>query len=186
MKASYRFHSSVTRLVRPGEAKGLRGAVGEEGDAGDSNADSERVRWKRGSVERSISAADIRKLVSERLPFFSNRALKESLLVDDLRRFRWMELVCRGSGDTGPGATLVGVAGGDGGWLPARDLSSSESLRPRTLRLDLGEDVDNPVTDTPTASVQEKLPGETMEQQFCYEMRSSNVFKGRSAQDFMR
>lgn len=58
---------------------------------GKSSADSERVRWERGSVERSISAADILKLVSERLPFFRRSALKVSLLVEDLRRLRWMD-----------------------------------------------------------------------------------------------
>lgn len=58
---------------------------------GESSADSERVRWERGSVERSISAADILKLVSERLPFFRRSALKVSLLVEDLRRLRWMD-----------------------------------------------------------------------------------------------
>lgn len=76
---------SIALLPRPGEVDGL------EGEAGGSNALSEHVRWKRGSVERSISAADILKLVSERLPFFRRRALKVSLLVEDLRRFRWME-----------------------------------------------------------------------------------------------
>lgn len=91
-KASQRLHSSVILLPRPGEVDGLCGIVGDEGEAaGGSNADSERVLWKRGSVERSISVADIRKLVSERLPFLRRRALKESLLVDDLRRLRWME-----------------------------------------------------------------------------------------------
>lgn len=89
-------------------------------------------------MERSISAADILKLVSERLPFFRRRALKVSLLVEDLRRFRWMELACRGKEDTVPGDMPVGVTGGDCGWLPARDFSSSDSLRPRTLRFDLG------------------------------------------------
>lgn len=71
-------------------------------------------------MERSISAADILKLVSERLPFLRRRALKVSLLVDDLRRLRWMDPDWRGSddtsGDTGPGDTPVGVVGGD--WLP--------------------------------------------------------------------
>lgn len=76
-------------MLRPGEAQGLGGAVGEEGDAaGESSTDSEYVRWKRGSVERSISAADILKLVSERLPFLRRSALKASLLVEDLRRLR--------------------------------------------------------------------------------------------------
>lgn len=124
--------------------QGLCGAISEEGEAaGESNADSECGLWERGSVERSISAADILKLVSERLPFFRRRALKVSLLVEDLRRLRWMEPVWRGKEDTGPGDTItgdppVGVTGGDCGWLPARDLSSSDSLRPRTLRFDLG------------------------------------------------
>lgn len=95
-------------------------------------------------MERSISVADILKLVSERLPFFSSRALKVSLLVEDLRRLRWMEPIWRGNEDDIPGDIIpiageppVGVAGGDWGWLPARALSSSDSLRPRTLRLDL-------------------------------------------------
>lgn len=93
-KASQRLHSSVALLLRPGEAQGLCGAVGEEGEeAGRSNADSERVRWERGSVERSISAADILKLVPEWLPFLRRRALKVSLLVEDLRRLRWMDPV---------------------------------------------------------------------------------------------
>lgn len=89
--------------------------------------------------------ADILKLVSERLPFFRSRALKVSLLVEDLRRLRWMEPVWRGREDANPGLDPgldpglipVGVAGGDWGRLPDRSLSSSDSLRPRTLRLDL-------------------------------------------------
>lgn len=110
-------------------------------------------------MERSISAADILKLVSVRLPFLRRRALKVSLLVEDLRRLRWMEPVWRGRGDAIPGDTIpgdimpgdtapgdtvpgdarpVGVTGGECGWLPARDFSSSDSLRPRTLRFDLG------------------------------------------------
>ena len=105
--------------------------------AGGSNADSERVRWKRGSVERSISAADILKLVSERLPFLRRRALKESLLVEDLRRFRWMEPAWRDRDAVVPGDGAVGVEGGDWGRLPDRDFSSSDSLRPRTFRFDL-------------------------------------------------
>lgn len=83
---------------------------------------------------RSISAADMRKLVSERLPFFSRRALKVSLLVADLRRLRWMELVCRDREEVKPGVIPVGVAGGDKG--PC-ERSSSDSLRPRTFRFDL-------------------------------------------------
>lgn len=88
-------------------------------------------------MERSISAADILKLVSERLPFFRSRALKVSLLVQDLRRFRWIELDWRGKEDVDPGDMAVGVTGGDCGLLPARFFSSSDSLRPRTLRFDL-------------------------------------------------
>lgn len=134
--ASQRLHSSDALFPRPGEAQGLCGAVGEEGEqAGGSSADSERVRWKRGSVERSISAADMRKLLSERLPFFRRRALKVSLLVDDFRRLRWMELLWRGRDGTAAGGAPVGVTGGEWEWL--RDLSSSDSLRPRTFRLDL-------------------------------------------------
>lgn len=148
VKPSLRFHSSTTLLLRPGEVQGLCSIGGEDGEArGGSRADSERVLWKRGSVERSISAADIRKLVSERLPFFRSRALKVSLLVADLRRFRWMEPLCRGSEDTRHGDIPVGVAGGDCGWLPPCDLSSSDSLRPRTFLLDLGEDVESQVRD---------------------------------------
>lgn len=76
----------------------------------------------------------MRKLVSERLPFFSRRALKVSLLVADLRRLRWMEPVCRGRGEVKAGGVPVGVTGGDEG---ARERSSSDSLRPRTFRFDL-------------------------------------------------
>lgn len=83
-----RAHSSGALLLRPGEAQGLCGVVGDDGEEGGSREDSERVLWKRGSVQRSMSAADIRKLVSERLPFFRSRALKVSLLVADLRRLR--------------------------------------------------------------------------------------------------
>lgn len=84
--------SSATLLLRPGEPQGLSGdgVVGEAGSKGESK---ERVLWKRGSVERNISAADILKLVSDRLPFFRRRALNVSLLVADLRRLRWIELV---------------------------------------------------------------------------------------------
>ncbi len=98
-------------------------------------------------MERSISAADILKLVSERLPFFRSRALKVSLLVEDFRRLRWMEPVWRGKEDTDPGDMPVGVTGGDCGWFPERDFSSSDSLRPRTLRFDLEEDADNWIND---------------------------------------
>lgn len=96
---------------------GLCGAVGEEGDAaeGESNADSERVLWERGSVVRSISAADILKLVSERLPFFRSRALKVSLLVEDLRRFRWIEPVWREVEGVDAGDVSEGVMVGDCG-----------------------------------------------------------------------
>lgn len=57
-----------------------------------------------------------------------------SLLVADLRRLRWMELVCRGREEVKPGTIPVGVAGGDKG---PRERSSSDSLRPRTFRFDL-------------------------------------------------
>lgn len=136
---SQRFHSSSALFPRLGEFKGLCGAR-EEGNApaGGSNSDSERVLWKRGSVERSISVADILKLLSDRLPFFRSKALKVSLLVEDLRRLRWMEPIWRGKDDVEPGLIPVGVPGGDWGWPPARNLSSSDSLRPRTLRFDLG------------------------------------------------
>lgn len=145
-RPSLRVHVSV--LLRPwaGEpAGGLSWArcvcVGLSG-----GVSRERVRWKRGSVVRSSSAADMRKLFSERLPFFSSRALKVSLLVADLRRLRWMELCCRaneppeGEGGGGvsprPGtAPAVGVTGGEGEW--PRERSSSDSRRPRTFRLDL-------------------------------------------------
>lgn len=144
-KTSERFHSSTALFPRLGEFKGLCGP-GEEGDAaGESSSDSERVLWKRGSVERSISVADILKLVSERLPFFRSNALKVSLLVEDLRRLRWMEPAWRGKQAVDPGLIAVdpgligvGVAGGEWGLPPARNLSSSDSLRPRTLRFDLG------------------------------------------------
>lgn len=76
----------------------------------------------------------MRKLVSERLPFFSRRALKVSLLVGDLRRLRCMEPICRGKEEVEPGAIPVGVTGGDSG---PRERSSSDSLRPRTFRFDL-------------------------------------------------
>lgn len=93
-KASQRLHSSAALLPRPGEAQGLCGDVGEEAEAvGESKAESERVLWERGSVVRSISVADILKLVSDRLPFLRRRALKVSLLVEDFRRLRWMEPV---------------------------------------------------------------------------------------------
>lgn len=76
----------------------------------------------------------MRKLPSERLPFFSSRALKESLLVADLRRLRWMEPDTRGRDTLGIGAATVGVTGGDEELLKR---SSSDSFRPRTFRLDL-------------------------------------------------
>lgn len=114
-RESKRFHSSEGFLLRPGEAHGLWGLkVGDPGEAGGSKADSERVLWNRGSVERSISAADMRKLVSERLPFFRSRALKVSLLVLDLRRARWMEPGWRGKEEEPrPRELPVGVTGGE-------------------------------------------------------------------------
>lgn len=57
-----------------------------------------------------------------------------SLLVEDLRRLRWMEPVCRGTGDVKAGAIPEGVTDGDKG--PC-ERSSSDSLRPRTFRFDL-------------------------------------------------
>lgn len=68
--------------------------------------------WNLGSVFLSISAADMQALVSERLPFFSSRALKLSLLV----------LLFRTASLNGPtcfwearlGAAPVGVTGGEG------------------------------------------------------------------------
>lgn len=86
----YRGQSSAALLLRPGEPQGLSG-VGVVGDVGSKEESKERVLWKRGSVVRSISAADILKLVSDRLPFFRRRALNVSLLVADLRRLRWIE-----------------------------------------------------------------------------------------------
>lgn len=89
--ASLRGQSSGTLLLRPGDAHGLsRPADGEVGSREESR---DRVLWNRGSVVRSISAADMRKLPSERLPFLSSSALKVSLLVADLRRLRWIEPV---------------------------------------------------------------------------------------------
>lgn len=48
-----------------------------------------------------------------------------------------MEPAWRDSDVVVTGDRLVGVDGGDWVWLPARDFSSSDSLRPRTFRLDL-------------------------------------------------
>lgn len=122
--------------------------VGEAG--GGSNKESVRVRWQRGSVERSVSAADTRGPVSER-PFFSSRALKVSLLVADLRMLRWMEPEDQprvdageeggeaGGREDGVGGWAVGVSRGDLEALlpPPRDFSASGSRCPRTFRLDL-------------------------------------------------
>ena len=57
--------------------------LGEQFDglSGVSGDGSDLDLWNLGSVFLSISAADMRALVSERLPFFSSRALKLSLLV---------------------------------------------------------------------------------------------------------
>lgn len=57
-----------------------------------------------------------------------------SLLVEDLRRLRWMEPVWRCRGEVRLGAVPVGVTGGDRGPCVR---SSSDSLRPRTFRFDL-------------------------------------------------
>lgn len=78
---SVRAHSSCALLLLVGE------------DSPSASAFSELALWKRGSVHLRISAADMRKLDSERLPFLSSKALKLSLLVVERRRFRWMELV---------------------------------------------------------------------------------------------
>lgn len=88
---SFRGQSSGTLLQRPGEAQGLSRPVA--GEVGSREVSRDRVLWNRGSVVRSISVADMRKLPSERLPFFSSSALKVSLLVADLRRLRWIEPV---------------------------------------------------------------------------------------------
>lgn len=55
-----------------------------------------------------------------------------------------MEPVWRGKGDD-PGLVTGGVVGGDWGWPPALNLSSSDSLRPRTLRFDLGRKADDQI-----------------------------------------
>lgn len=125
MGPSLRAHSSCAlRLLLGEQLDGLSGASG---------AGSDLDLWKRGSVCLSISAADMRALVSARLPFLSSRALKLSLLVLLLRTLLWIEPTCLGEARLG--AVPVGVTGGEGEWL--REWSSSESLRPRTFLLDL-------------------------------------------------
>lgn len=73
MRPSLRAHSSWAFLFLLGEQ--LDGLSGVSGEGSDLDL------WNRGSVFLSISAADMRAPVSERLPFFSKRALKLSLLV---------------------------------------------------------------------------------------------------------
>lgn len=70
---SFLAHSSGALLFLLGEK--LDGLSGTSGEGSDLDL------WNRGSVDLSISAADMRALVSERLPFLSSRALKLSLLV---------------------------------------------------------------------------------------------------------
>lgn len=118
-------HSSWARLLLLGEQMAELSERSEEA--------SVFVRWNRGSVFFNISAADMRELVSQRLPFFSSRALKLSLLVLLLRTLLWIDPACLRVDKVGEAP--VGVTGGDGEWLRVR--SSSESLRPRTFLLDL-------------------------------------------------
>lgn len=73
MRPSLLAHSSWAFLFLLGEQ--LDGLSGVSGEGSDLDL------WNRGSVFLSISAADMRAPVSERLPFFSKRALKLSLLV---------------------------------------------------------------------------------------------------------
>lgn len=83
-----------------------------DGLSGTSGEGSDLDLWKRGSVDLSISAADMRALVSERLPFFSSRALKLSLLVALFFMLLWIDPTC--FGEARLGAALVGVTGGEG------------------------------------------------------------------------
>lgn len=75
---SVRAHSSDTLLLFPGEVH-----RDETGDVA-----STLDLCSRGSVHFNISIADILKPGSERLPFFSSRALKLSLLVAEWRSLR--------------------------------------------------------------------------------------------------
>lgn len=73
IKPSFLAHSSgALRFLFGEQLDGLSGVSGEGSDLD---------LWNLGSVFLSISAADMRALVSVRLPFFSRRALKLSLLV---------------------------------------------------------------------------------------------------------
>lgn len=125
IKPSFLAHSSWALLFLFGEQ--LDGLSGVSGEGSDLDL------WNLGSVFLSISAADMRALASDRLPFFSSRALKLSLLVLLLRTLLWIDPTC--FGEARLGAALVGVTGGEGEWF--RAWSSSESLRPRTFLLDL-------------------------------------------------
>lgn len=77
IKPSFLAHSSWALLFLLGEQ--LDGLSGVSGEGSDLDL------WNLGSVFLSISAADMRALVSDRLPFFSSSALKLSLLVLLLR-----------------------------------------------------------------------------------------------------
>lgn len=101
---SFLAHSSGALLFLLGEK--LDGLSGISGEGSDLDL------WNRGSVDLSISAADMRALVSERLPFLSSRALKLSLLVLLFFRLRWMDPTC--FGEARLGAAPVGVTGGEG------------------------------------------------------------------------
>lgn len=141
MRPSFLAHSSWA----------LRFLLGEQLDglSGVSGAGSDRDRWNRGSVFLSISAADMRALASERLPFFSSRALKLSLLVLLFRTLLWMDPTCFGEAKLG--VAPVGVTGGEGEWF--REWSSSESFRPRTFLLDLREHGDQGYVSVLSATV---------------------------------
>lgn len=107
IKPSFLAHSSWALLFLLGEQlDGLSGASG---------VGSDLDLWNLGSVFLSISAADMRALVSDRLPFFSSRALKLSLLVLLLRTLLWIDPTC--FGEARLGAAPVGVTGGEGEWF---------------------------------------------------------------------
>lgn len=107
IQPSFLAHSSCALLLLLGEQ--LAGLSGVSGEGSDLDL------WNLGSVFLSISAADMRALVSDRLPFFSSRALKLSLLVLLLRTLLWMDPTC--FGEARLGAAPVGVTGGDGEWF---------------------------------------------------------------------
>lgn len=108
MSPSFLAHSSwALRFLLGEQLDGLSGAASVEG--------SDLDLWNLGSVFLSISAADMRALVSPRLPFFSSSALKLSLLVLLLRMLLWMDPTC--FGEARLGALPVGVTGGEGEWF---------------------------------------------------------------------